>query len=141
VEPVALRRSGLGPGEAAAIALALELSADALLIDDRDARREARDPWPHDFPSARRGLDAPCVRLYTGTRRSDGWTERRGSCEQRAAAPAVRRRTREWVTGIFKQTARALQEEQSRAAGDDKTNPLARRRLRRIAAAGAIGSW
>jgi predicted nucleic acid-binding protein len=42
-EPVVLRRSGLGPGEAAAIALALELSADALLIDDRDARHEARD--------------------------------------------------------------------------------------------------
>jgi predicted nucleic acid-binding protein len=42
-EPVAVRRSGLGPGEAAAIALALEQSADALLMDDRDARREARD--------------------------------------------------------------------------------------------------
>lgn len=42
-EPVALRRSGLGAGEAAAIALALELSADALLMDDRDARHEAQD--------------------------------------------------------------------------------------------------
>jgi predicted nucleic acid-binding protein len=42
-KPVAVRRSGLGPGEAAAIALALEQSADALLIDDRDARHEARD--------------------------------------------------------------------------------------------------
>jgi predicted nucleic acid-binding protein len=42
-EPVGVRRSGLGPGEAAALALALEQSADALLIDDRDARREARD--------------------------------------------------------------------------------------------------
>lgn len=31
----------LGPGEQAAIALAEELSADALLIDDRDGRREA----------------------------------------------------------------------------------------------------
>jgi predicted nucleic acid-binding protein len=31
----------LGPGERAAIALAEELSADALLIDDRDGRREA----------------------------------------------------------------------------------------------------
>jgi predicted nucleic acid-binding protein len=42
-KPVAVQRSGLGPGEAAAIALALEQSADALLIDDRDARREARN--------------------------------------------------------------------------------------------------
>lgn len=33
--------STLGPGERAAIALAEELSADALLIDDRDGRREA----------------------------------------------------------------------------------------------------
>lgn len=31
----------LGPGEQAAIALAEELAADALLIDDRDGRREA----------------------------------------------------------------------------------------------------
>ena len=31
----------LGPGEQAAIALAEELSADALLMDDRDGRREA----------------------------------------------------------------------------------------------------
>lgn len=31
----------LGPGEQAAITLAEELSADALLIDDRDGRREA----------------------------------------------------------------------------------------------------
>jgi predicted nucleic acid-binding protein len=33
--------STLGPGEQAAISLAEELSADALLIDDRDGRREA----------------------------------------------------------------------------------------------------
>jgi predicted nucleic acid-binding protein len=34
-------RDVLGPGERAAIALAEELSADALLMDDRDGRREA----------------------------------------------------------------------------------------------------
>jgi len=34
-------RRGLGAGEREAIALAAELSADALLVDDRDARREA----------------------------------------------------------------------------------------------------
>jgi predicted nucleic acid-binding protein len=34
-------RAGLGPGELEAIALAEELSADALLMDDRDGRREA----------------------------------------------------------------------------------------------------
>lgn len=39
-ELVAVGRS-LGPGELAAIALAEELSADALLIDERDGRREA----------------------------------------------------------------------------------------------------
>jgi predicted nucleic acid-binding protein len=33
--------TGLGAGEREAIALAAELSADALLVDDRDARREA----------------------------------------------------------------------------------------------------
>lgn len=38
---VAGEELSLGPGERAAIALAEELSADALLIDDRDARREA----------------------------------------------------------------------------------------------------
>ena len=31
----------LGPGEREAIALAVDLSADALLMDDRDGRREA----------------------------------------------------------------------------------------------------
>jgi predicted nucleic acid-binding protein len=34
-------RRGLGAGEREAIALAAELSADALLVDDRDARHEA----------------------------------------------------------------------------------------------------
>ena len=37
-----LSRTVLGAGEREAIALAAELSADALLMDDRDARREAK---------------------------------------------------------------------------------------------------
>lgn len=36
-----LERGALGPGEMEAIALAEELSADALLMDERDGRREA----------------------------------------------------------------------------------------------------
>lgn len=40
-QPLASLRGVLGPGEREAIALAAELSADALLMDDRDGRREA----------------------------------------------------------------------------------------------------
>lgn len=40
-QPLSSLRDVLGPGERQAIALAEELSADALLIDDRDGRREA----------------------------------------------------------------------------------------------------
>lgn len=39
-------RDVLGPGEREAIALAEELSADAVLIDDRDGRREAEGTLP-----------------------------------------------------------------------------------------------
>ena len=39
--PMRPENTALGAGECAAIALAGELSADALLIDDRDGRREA----------------------------------------------------------------------------------------------------
>jgi len=40
-QPLASLRGVLGPGEREAIALAAELAADALLMDDRDGRREA----------------------------------------------------------------------------------------------------
>jgi len=40
-EPLRELRDVLGDGERQAIALAVELSADALLMDDRDGRREA----------------------------------------------------------------------------------------------------
>jgi predicted nucleic acid-binding protein len=39
--PLVSVREGLGPGELEALALAEELSADALLMDERDGRREA----------------------------------------------------------------------------------------------------
>lgn len=39
--PLAPLREGLGPGEREAIALAAELAADVLLMDDREGRREA----------------------------------------------------------------------------------------------------
>lgn len=39
---VAILRGGLDPGEAAAIALALELNAERLVVDDLDARRACR---------------------------------------------------------------------------------------------------
>jgi predicted nucleic acid-binding protein len=39
--PARVRTRGLGPGELEALALAEELSADALLMDERDGRREA----------------------------------------------------------------------------------------------------
>lgn len=41
-QAVAGMRLDLGEGEREAIALALEVSADALLVDDRDARQEAQ---------------------------------------------------------------------------------------------------
>jgi uncharacterized protein len=41
-QPPARVREDLGEGEREAIELALEMSADALLVDDRDARHEAR---------------------------------------------------------------------------------------------------
>jgi predicted nucleic acid-binding protein len=40
-QPLPSLQRGLGTGEREAIALAAELSADALLMDDRDGRREA----------------------------------------------------------------------------------------------------
>ena len=42
MQPVTSPRPVLGAGEREALALASELSADALLMDDRDARREAQ---------------------------------------------------------------------------------------------------
>jgi predicted nucleic acid-binding protein len=42
MQALAARQPALGAGEREAIALAAELSADALLMDDRDARQEAR---------------------------------------------------------------------------------------------------
>ena len=42
MQALTARRSVLGAGEREALALAAELSADALLIDDRDGRREAQ---------------------------------------------------------------------------------------------------
>ena len=40
-QPLSSVREVLGPGEREAIAIAAELSADLLLMDDRDGRREA----------------------------------------------------------------------------------------------------
>lgn len=70
-QPLTSLRGVLGPGEREAIALAGELSADVLLMDDRDGRREAEkrnlavlgtlrvlaDAAEHGFAALRVALD------------------------------------------------------------------------------------